>query len=393
MKHSDDSQFKFSVQKIWDLEASRRAEGGLPEETDLTGEIHPDIIHFNGWWYCTLKESKLSRLRLIRSVDGEAWQSVRIFSWGDAAIHFEGKLSVTPYGALMITSYIRGLRLCSHHAGTEDVRVNRGGAWTTSITWLSDDGVNWGQPFVCPSGYAEHTATTRFTTTWFRGVGYSIAHPTGNLYKTLDGKSWSVLTPDVWSSWVPPKLSDEILNTHDRNDWQQSQGMAPRRPHETTIAFDPLDGSACAISRAHPFFAIMGTATAPNYDDWQWQTTRVDWDGSGKLAPAAEKLGVQIGGPYLRYLSNGLLLAAGRADASTPDAPKGRLTLFIVDPQKAILKRWGNFDGFSHYPGIQEHNGELWIVCGKQQRIDSFAVYLLKAPLPSRLSGFARTAC
>ena len=61
----------------------------------------------------------------------------------------------------------------------------------------------------------------------------------------------------------------------------------------------------------------------PDYADWTWQPTRVDWNADGDLGPACEKLGVQMGGPWSRYLSNGLLLAAGRADASTPGHPMG----------------------------------------------------------------------
>ena len=104
----------------------------------------------------------------------------------------------------------------------------------------------------------------------------------------------------------------------------------------------------------------------------------------GKLGPACEKLGVQMGGPWIKYLSNGLLLAAGRADASTPGNPKGRLTLFLVDRDNAILQRWGDFDGWSHYPGIVEHEGELWITCGRQQMRDPFEVYLLRVPRPEK---------
>ncbi len=84
----------------------------------------------------------------------------------------------------------------------------------------------------------------------------------------------------------------------------------------------------------------------------------------------------------MQYLSNGLLLAAGRADASTSGNPKGRLTLFLVNRDRAILQRWGNFDGYSHYPGIVEHENHLWITCGLQQHRDPFAVYLLKVPVP-----------
>lgn len=363
-------------EKIWDLEASTRADGGLPLNTDLRGEIHPTgLMRYKGWWYCAFKESPLRRMRLIRSRDGRKWESVRLFAWADATV-FEAKFSVTADGAFMINTYVRhGDKLVATHAAS--------GRWTASVTWLSHDGVNWSDVYACPTGFSERNFV-RWSVTWFRGAGYSIARPKGDLYKTLDGKNWALYHAGVYSSWQPPAVAEDGRTSFDPLDIRQQPGAAPREPHEAELAFDPTDGMACALTRIHPVFAAMGTAPAPDYADWNWKPALVDWDGDGQLAPAHEKLGVQIGGPVLKYLSNGVLLAAGRADASTPGHPRGRLTLFIVDRQRAILKRWGDFDGYSHYPGIVEHEGELWITCGKQQRADPFAVYLLRTPLPGR---------
>ena len=362
--------------KIWDLEATRRADGGMPKDTDLRGEIHPDLVRYKGFWYCGLKESPLGRMRLIRSADGEKWESVRLFTWGETGQVGDCKFSVTPDGALMITTFCKD-RIFEGIAGAEA----KPRLWCASVTWLSHDGVDWGHVNACPTGFSSNWVV-RYFTTWFRGRGYSPCTGSGNLYVTLDGKSWRLQAEDIFSTWDAPRATASMLSSFDPNDIHQKPGEAPRRPNEAVLAFDPHDGTAHAIARTHPVFAIIGTARPPDYNQWTWQATRVDWEGDGKLLPAYEKLGVQMGGPVLKYLSNGVLLAAGRADASTPGNPKGRLTLFIVDRERAILKRWGDFDGWSHYPGIVEHENELWITCGRQQLADPFEVYLLRVPMP-----------
>lgn len=358
--------------KIWDLESSIRADGGLPSDTDLRGEIHPDLIRYKGYWYCGLKESPLGRMRLIRSKDGETWESVRLFVWGETGQVGDCKFSITPDGALMITTYCKDQLF-----GAAPGPGGRSPVWCASVTWLSHDGVDWGHAHVCPTGF-DTRWVVRYFTTWFRGMGYNVCAGSGNLYTTLDGKSWRLHAPDIFSTWNAPVATAEMLRAFDPNDIHQKPGEAPRRPNETVMAFDPEDGTACALSRTHPLYAIIGSAQPPDYTDWTWRPTLVDWDGDGNLLPANEKLGVQMGGPVLKFLSNGVLLAAARADASTPGKPKGRLTLFIVDRARGILKRWGDFDGWSHYPGIVEHDGELWITCGRQQLQDPFAVYLLR---------------
>lgn len=362
------------AKKIWDLEDSRRADGGLPKESDLRGEIHPDLARYKGHWYCGLRESPLRRFRVIRSPDGERWESVRVFAWGAEGELGDPKFSVTADGALMINTWAKDTTPLPGAAGKSPT-------WTASVSWLTRDGLDWGHVNACPTGFASRSVA-RYSTTWFRGKGYSISSRSGDLYGTLDGKMWRLLVGNVFTSWDAPEATEEMLRSFDPNDIHQSEGQAPRAPSETALAFHPQDGTACAVSRTHPIYAIIGKASPPEYDEWTWKPARVDWDGDGRLLPAREKLGVQMGGPVLRYLSNGALLAAARADASTLGNPKGRLTLFLVDRDRAILKRWGDFDGWSHYPGVVEHEGELWITCGRQQKRDPFEVYLLRVPLP-----------
>lgn len=363
------------VRKIWDLEASRRAEPELPPDADLRGEIHPDLIRYKGWWYCGLKEAH--KARLIRSQDGEQWESVHVFAW-DSGLVGDLKFSETAAGALMITTFVKGLKLPS--VGKPE-RL-----WTASVTWLSQDGVNWGHVHACPTGFAKQWVV-RYATTWFRGAGYSVTSNDGDLFKTLDGRRWRLVRERIWSNWRPPEAAAELLHSIDHLDANQAGGDPPKPPTETALAFDPADGTACALVRTHPFFAMIGTASPSDYGDWTWRQAMLDWDGDGKLVPAHEKLGVQMGGPVLRYLSNGLLLAAGRYDGSPPDAPgsSGPLALFTLDRDRGVLRRWLDLAGHGigrQYPGIVEHEGELWIVSGHVTKGAPFEVLLLKVPLP-----------
>ncbi len=379
------TEVPISATKIWDLTDSRKADSSIAEGVDLRGEIHPDLARYKGWWYCTLKESPLHRMRLIRSADGVKWESVRVFSWGDSGLVGDGKFSVTADGALMITSPVKGVEILDPAVDPlrpDGTRKGYRPLWTGSVTWLSHDGLDWGHVHACPTGFHDRSVV-RYYTTWFRGAGYSIASGSGDLYKTLDGKSWLRIQENVWQNWQPSPIPSDLEGAFDPHDIHQSRGNAPRRPNETTLAFDEKDGSAWAIARNHPLYAIIGTASAPDYNDWQWRQVMLDWHGDDKVEPAWKRLGVQMGGPWLRFLSNGTLLAAGRYDASTKDEPKGPLALFTVDRDKGVLRRWGDFSTYGRqYPGIVEYEGQLWIVCGLPSKAAKFEVYLLKTPLP-----------
>lgn len=408
---------RFEAKKIWDLESIVAADGALPEGPPPGGEIHPDLIRYKGHWYCGLKErphppegakSEFRPVhpggsRIIRSADGETWESVKFIRWERCGVT-DLKFSVTGEGALMVSTMVkyysqdRFAPLAARQPGEPEA----GPLFRTAVSWLTTDGVDWGTVHGCPTGIN----TTRYSVTWHEGIGYSVGSGQkdigGTLYRTHDGKAWQAITHDVFGGWQAPKLSEADMAPDDQrlkrvvfegkqrqvgndpNDVTQARllgGFVSRAPTETVLAFQP-DGAAVAVSRAHPVFAILGVAEPPRYDKWTWRETRVDWNRDGNLRPAGEMLGVQMGGPVLRRLSDGRLIAASRADASTETEGIGRLTLFEVDVENAVLKRQASFDGYSHYPGVLEHDGKLWISCGKQQRADLFGVYLLKVGLP-----------
>lgn len=405
------------AKKIWDIDSITKADGCPPDPLP-SGEIHPDLIRYKGYWYCGLKEcphaAKIADAksckagdrscggsRIIRSADGKNWESVKFIKWSAGRVT-DLKFSITGEGALMVNTMVTNS--AQHHFNTpcRPEQPESGPVKRMSVTWLTTDGLDWGTMYGCPTGIH----TTRYMTTWHEGMGYSLAYcqkdERGTLYRTHDGKSWQVIARHVYDSWTGRELAAENMPADDQrlkyvvlvenkrrlgvdvNNLALTDsrgGFTPKPPSEAALAFQP-DGTMVALARAHPVYAIMGTAPAPFYDQWTWRETRVDWAGDGKLRPAGELLGVQMGGPVLLRLSDGRLIAAGRADASTENEGIGRLTLFEVDVENAVLKRFGDFDGWSHYPGVVEHEGKLWITCGKQQRPNLFGVYLLQTDLP-----------
>ena len=220
-----------------------------------------DLIRFGGHWYCAFREGQShvsddGRLRLIKSVDGEEWASVALMAWEDGDVR-DAKLSVTADAHLMLNGAVRFLQPVS-------------GNKHQSVTWLSADGASWSGPHACPSGLG----TWRWSATWHDGIGYSFGYSGkdegGCLYRTRDGKTWEVVTDNVFPD-------------------------ARSYPNETSLMFLENGTAYCLLRRDRgSCSALLGTSDAP-YTEWQWQD-----------------LGLRIGGPKMIQLSDGRLLAAVR---------------------------------------------------------------------------------
>jgi hypothetical protein len=112
-------------QKIWDR--SR-----IPDRT--SGRIEfPSLIRFKNHWYCAFREGEIhnnhpsGRARLIRSVEGERWETVRLFDWDCGDVR-EPKFSITAEGWLMINTSIY---FCSREPRPTGPRRNAAGEETT----------------------------------------------------------------------------------------------------------------------------------------------------------------------------------------------------------------------------------------------------------------------
>lgn len=354
----------FQIRKIWDIPHTEFAESEYQRRlrqkpVPALGEVHPDLIRFKGHFYCCFGEprgedsvfwERSGVLRIIRSTDGECWQTVSLGQVGR-------RFSITADEQLMVNQYTwvepeSGERFT--HARDEMTSLDRTKPVRQSVTHLSPNGLDWHGPYT-HNGYN----TYRWDVTWHKGYGYCLAYCgkdfSGTLYRTADGIRWE-------------SVAEQCFPEAHRHGYE-----------EATLAFDPADDSVCAVVRAKPVYAIIGRASAPNYDDWTWQNSKVDLEGDGKLVAAHEPLGPQMGGPKLMRLSDGRLMLAGKADASTPEANLARNEFYWVDPDRAVLTRFARFDGCQQYPGVFEHDQKLWMSCGRR---GPFEVYLVTMKVP-----------
>lgn len=360
------SQVKSSLVQgrvIWD-------NSNIADRNDSRLEF-PNLIRFGDYWYCAFRESPIhnnhpdGRVRIIRSQDAEHWETATLLDWDCADVR-EVNLAITAEGCLMASSSVYFVsrqprarvkaqsdqgeksytppeaRKASDHPdayyqldwlGTtlnlpdhdEEALVTQ-----QSVTWITRDGVNWSSAYACDTGIN----SWRWGLRWHDGMCYSVAQwgkdVKGTLYRTRDGKSWRVLTRDVFP--------------------QEHGG-------ETALAFDE-QGAIGLLRGNNRSKVFLGRAAGPYFQQWHWQVPLVDWNGDGNARPASEVLGVGMGGPALLKLTDSRLIAAGRVLG--PDADDGRVTVFAVDVKNNLLTRILTCDGTS-YPGICEYDGKLWI--------------------------------
>jgi len=347
---------------IWDLSRVR--------DREKTRLEFPCLIRFKGAWYCAFRVGEIhnnhpsGRGRIIRSADGEAWESVALLEWDGGDVR-EPKFSITAEGALMVNTSVYFVSKKPRADGSY-YRLDRTGTILNipyhdaeshvvqqSVTWLSTDGRDWGTVCACPSG----VNGWRWSVTWHNGMGYSVAHSgkdiKGTLYRTRDGRSWRVLKAEFFPDG---------------------------KGNEAALAFG-ADDTACCLLRSGRTRAMIGIGKPPYYQEWQWKDSRVDYGPeAGGPRPAGDVLRVDLGGPKLVRLSDGRLLGAGRALG--PGRDDGRATLFWVDPDKAVLTKFVEFDGTS-YPGVVEYEGMLWVTyVGSAYRSDKWEVHLAKVRIP-----------
>jgi hypothetical protein len=296
-----------------------------------------DLIRYKGHWYCTFREATGhhatdGRVRVIRSSDGTNWETVALLQGekdGDDWRDF--KLTTTPEGFLLLNGSIT-------LTGDAD-------RYRESVTLLSPDGTHWSRPYADASG----DDTWRWSVTWHDGYGYSIGYTgkdrEGHLYRTRDGKTWE-------------SVADKIFP-------QSEEGYG----NESCLLFDN-DGTAYCLLRRDPkkknwaadapgSSALLGTAKAP-YTEWTWKD-----------------LGVRVGGPILRRLSDGRVVTAVRV-YSPP-----RTELLEVDLKNATTTKLLDLPskGDNSYAGIVEEDGMLWISYYSTHE-DKTSIYLAKIRIP-----------
>ncbi len=347
---------------IWDLSRVEDREAAQIRRLELCS-----LVHFKGAWYCAFREGAIhnnhpsGRARILRSQDGVAWESAAVLDWEGADVR-EPKLSVTPEGWLMVNTSLYFVSAhprakapgASHYTPPEGRTLDDEEGrfyqldWLGTVlnlpdsdaeplvtcqstTWLSADGTHWGSANACPTGIN----TWRWDVTWHGGMGYSLSQwgkdePGGTLYRTRDGRSWRALKPNFGPGG---------------------------KCNEGGLAFAADGTGLCLLRGPGRGGAVLGIGKAPYYQEWEWRELRVDYGPGLGILPAGEAFRVSLGGPQLRTLPDGRLLGAGRALG--PGREEGRVTLFWVDPDQALLTVFAEADGTS-YPGVAvEPDGTL----------------------------------
>ncbi len=337
----------FEAQKIWDIERPPRI------------EVHPDLVRFQGWLYCRFNGCCSDGGNLIRSREGKIWEQVP-----RCRVNFQ--FSTTPAGQLMVI----GTRL-----DVPPKKANGKFHWQ-SYTKFSDDGVNWGEDCIFPAGFE----SCMYQMTWHKGVAYSVGYDPagkdgGKFFRSSDGRDWEVLT---------------------RNFFPGGRGG-----NEAALAFDSHGNTWCLLRGARETPVSIGYGRGPDYREWDWHVPGVDWYGDGRILNADEALRAPFGGPKFLRLNDGRLLAYGRVlgpeQGPAANQPTQRvaggdrndhrssyehasITIFEFDPERMLLTRLVDFPGYSHYCGMVEHAGRLWIACGSCG--NAREVWLLNMPLP-----------
>ncbi len=321
-------------------------------------EVHPDLIWYKDAFYCQFQE--LAGNHIIRSHDGLNWETVQL---GRVGFMF----SITPANELMMIG-----------TSTRQPPQKADGSWHwQTYTNFSTNGDQWKLPCLFEAGFE----TCMFRVTWHDDVGYSVGYShkgkkdaTGTLYKTKDGREWQVVRKDFF----PPG----------------------RGANEADLAFEPDGTGYCLLRGASGTPVIVGFSRDAEYCEWEWAVPLVDWFRDGNLVSADTAIRAPFGAPKFLRLNDGRLLAYGRVlgpdrgpesevsrkrrEGGDSNDPLRRdehasVTLFEFDPRRNVLTRLADFPGYSHYHGIVERDGHLWIACGSADSVSK--VCLLKVPL------------
>lgn len=283
-----------------------------------------DLIRFEDRWFCVFREgsghvSPDGALRVITSVDGEAWESAALITSGDSDLR-DAKICETPDGRLMLTG-----AGALHDKATHSHQ---------SLAWFSDDGFEWSE--------AVEIGDPDFwlwRVTWSGdsayGVGYSTtADRSTRLYRSENGRQYQPIVS---------RLNDEGY------------------PNESSIVF--VDSVAfCLLRRdGKPGNALLGRSDSP-YTEWTWRD-----------------LGVRVGGPHMLRLPDGRMVAAVRLYDEKVRTSLCWLDLENASLEEFLTLPSG---GDTSYAGLVFHENRLWVSYYSSHE-GKTSIYLAKVGLPA----------
>jgi hypothetical protein len=263
-----------------------------------------DLVRFRGDWYCAFREGERhvspdGAIRILRSRDGKRWESAARLTLPAADLR-DAKLHVTPNGRLVAVAAGALDQPAAHRHQT--------------YAWATRDGKRYDAPV--PIGEPDFWL---WRVVWLGRTAYGVGYHTAGenvvrLYESSDGLKFTPLVARLFD-----------------------QGF----PNESALARLPDGTLMCLLRRdREPASAQLGRSKPP-YTEWQWTD-----------------LGVRVGGPQMVRLSDGRLVAgvrlydgAQRTSLCLLDAAEGKLAEALKLPSA----------GDTSYPGMVEHNGELWV--------------------------------
>ncbi|MBG6104541.1 hypothetical protein IW249_004955 [Micromonospora vinacea] len=262
-----------------------------------------DLVRYAGNWFCAFREARTHLsddgvIRVLTSTDGRAWTSATVIARPGTDLR-DPRFVARPDGRLQLLAAV------ATGAATKTFQT---------VTWLSTDGYAWGDPI--PVG---EPGVWVWRAAWhddaMYGVGYATREPRfARLYRSTDGVDLR--------QWVPTLFEGGY-------------------PNESGLVFAPDGTALCLLRRdAGTASAQLGRALPP-YRDWTWTD-----------------LGVQVGGPTLLRLPDGLLLAGVRLHDG-----EVRTAICVVDPERGELTELVALPsgGDTSYPGLVWHDDLLWV--------------------------------
>jgi hypothetical protein len=283
-----------------------------------------DLVRFGDRWFCVFREgarhvSPDGALRVITSVDGQAWESAALITSPTSDLR-DAKITVTADGQLMLTG-AEALHDKSRHTHQ-------------SLAWFSPDGRVWSDKH----GIGDPDFWL-WRVTWHDRKAYGIGYGTGQdrslrLYTSEGGKHFNMLVERLYDIGYP---------------------------NETSLVFVGQTAYCLLRRDGEPKSGLIGNSQPP-YTTWEWKD-----------------LGVRIGGPQMLRLPDGRFVAAvrlydGKVRTSLVwiDPAVGKLVEFLQLPS----------GGDTSYAGLVFHEGLLWISYYSSHE-QKTSVYLAKVQLPA----------
>ncbi|TDC43934.1 exo-alpha-sialidase [Micromonospora sp. KC213] len=265
-----------------------------------------DLVRHRDSWWCAFREgdghvSDDGVIRVLTSPDARTWRPAAVLARPSGDLR-DPRFVVRPDGRLQLL------------AAVASGPPPKAAQTFRTVSWLSDDGQRWSD-----SSLLGEQDVWVWQAVWHRdamyGVGYATREPRFvRLYRSGDGLD---LQP-----WVPTLFADGY-------------------PNESGLAFAP-DGTAyCLLRRDRDSATAQLGLAHPPYRHWEWTD-----------------LGVRVGGPALRRLPDGRLIAGVRRH----DGPV-RTAICLLDPERGELSELVALPsgGDTSYPGLVWHGGLLWV--------------------------------